>query len=131
MKEALQFLDDGLQEEAQDGSDGVEGSEASAQDISLPDKVSNYTRTLYCPEEFLTESGKVGHEAKGKHIFPSFDSNSELILLARHPGGFVAAGSRPNNLQSGVLFVTIEEAPVDTLGLETLFVLASSTKRRS
>jgi hypothetical protein len=75
------------------------------------------TTGRYCPEKFLTESGKVRHEAKGKHNFPSFDSNSELILQASHPGGLVAAGSRPN-LMSDVLFVTIEEAPANTLGLE-------------
>jgi hypothetical protein len=75
------------------------------------------TTGRYCPEEFLTESGKGRHEAKGKHNFPSFDSNSELILQASRPGGLVAAGSRPN-LMSDVLFVTIEEAPADTLGLE-------------
>jgi hypothetical protein len=75
------------------------------------------TTGRYCPEELLTESGKVRHEAKGKHNFPSFDSNYELILQASRPGGLVAAGSRPN-LMSDVLLVTIEEAPVDTLELE-------------
>jgi hypothetical protein len=40
------------------------------------------TTGRYCPEEFLTESGEVRHEAKAKHNFPSFDSNSELILQA-------------------------------------------------
>jgi hypothetical protein len=70
-----------------------------------------------CPEELLAESGKVRHEANRKHNFPSFHSSSEFILQASHPGGLVAAGSQPNH-QSVVLFVTIKEAPTDTLGLE-------------
>jgi hypothetical protein len=45
MKEASQCSGDGSQEEAQNRSGGVEGGEASARDLSLPGKVSNY-RTL-------------------------------------------------------------------------------------
>ena len=46
----------------------------------------------YYTEELFMESGKVSHEAKGKHNFPSFDSNLELILQASRLGGLVAAG---------------------------------------
>jgi hypothetical protein len=70
----------------------------------------------------------VRHEAKGKHNFSSFDSNSELILQASRPGGLAAAGSRPD-LMSDVLFVTIEEAPADTLGLENTICFGNSTQR--
>jgi hypothetical protein len=59
----------------------------------------------------------VRYEAKGNHSFPSFDSNSELILKASCPGDLVVGGTRPN-LKSDVLFVTIKVAPENMLAFE-------------
>jgi hypothetical protein len=59
---------------------------------------------------------KLTHQKKGKHDFPATNANAEAAIKAGQPGGTFASGSRPN-LKSKSLFVTIEEAPVDTLGM--------------
>ena len=59
---------------------------------------------------------KLTHEKNGKHDFPATNANAEAAIKAGQPGGTFASGSRPN-LKSKSLFVTIVEAPADTLGL--------------
>jgi cyclophilin family peptidyl-prolyl cis-trans isomerase len=75
------------------------------------------TTNRYCRTEFLTEAKHNKHLRAGKHNFPiGMGSNTATVLKASRPGGIVAAGNRPNTLSSN-FFVTIEEAPVGTLGM--------------
>jgi hypothetical protein len=70
----------------------------------------------YCRSDFLSLREQLTHEKNGKHDFPATNANAEAAIKAGQPGGTFASGSRPN-LKSKSLFVTIEEAPADTLGL--------------
>jgi hypothetical protein len=71
----------------------------------------------YCRSEFLSMREKLIHEKRGKHAFPATNANDEAAIKAGQPGGTFASGTRPN-LKSKSLFVTIEEASADTLGMQ-------------
>lgn len=89
------------------------------------------TTQRYCRTEFLNPKSLDKHLCQGNHDFPKgIDANTVAVLVASKPGGVLAAGSRPN-ARSSLPFVTIEEAPVNTPGIEDAVCFGKCNRKES
>jgi hypothetical protein len=64
----------------------------------------------FCRKIFVTAKGLKKHEALGgNHDFPvGVNARTQLLLALSKPGGFLAAGSRPNWMNKAPIVATIE-----------------------